>query len=81
MQSHKKYDKQQNEGDIFIDRYPFGERLLTVGKTYGAKGLNLRAGVWEGLVNASHTADAPLLICSPVTFLRKQCNEQTSLTY
>ena len=81
MQSHKKYDKQQNEGDIFIDRYPFGERLLTVGKTYGAKGLNLRAGVWEGLVNASHTADAPLLICSPVTFLRKQCNEQTSLAY
>jgi len=41
----------------------------------------LRAGVWEGLVNGSHTANAPLLICSPVTILRKPCNKQTCLTY
>ena len=41
----------------------------------------VRAGVWEGLVNGSHTANAPLLICSPVTILRKPCNKQTCLTY
>ena len=41
----------------------------------------LRAGVWEGLVNGSHTANAPLLICSPVTILGKPCNKQTCLTY
>ena len=41
----------------------------------------LRAGVWEGLFNGSHTANAPLLICSPVTILRKPCNKQTCLTY
>jgi len=41
----------------------------------------LRAGVWEGLVNGSHTAKAPLLICSPLTILRKPCNKQTCLTY
>ena len=41
----------------------------------------LRAGDWEGLVNGSHTANAPLLICSPVTILRKPCNKQTCLTY
>ena len=37
----------------------------------------LRAGVWEGLVNGSHTANAPLLICSPVTILSKPCDKQT----
>ena len=41
----------------------------------------LRAGVWEGLVNGSHTANAPLLICSPVTILSKPCDKQTCLTY
>jgi len=41
----------------------------------------LRAGVWESLVNGSHTANVPLLICSPVTILRKPCNKQTCLTY
>jgi len=41
----------------------------------------LRAGDWEGLVNGSQTANAPLLICSPVTILGKPCNKQTCLTY
>ena len=41
----------------------------------------LRAGVWEGLVNGSHTANAPLLICSHATILSKPCNKQTCLTY
>jgi len=41
----------------------------------------LRGGVWEGLVNGSHTANAPLLICSPITILGKPCNKQTCLTY
>jgi len=51
-----------------------------VGKTYGSKGLYLRAGVWEGLVNGFHIANAPLLICSLVTILRKLCDKQTCLT-
>jgi len=48
-------------------------------KPYGAKGLDLRAGVWEGLVNDFHIANAPLLICSFVTILSKLCNKQTCL--
>jgi len=34
------------------------------------------AGVWEGLVNGSHTANAPLLICSPVIILRKRATNR-----
>jgi len=52
-----------------------------VGKTYATKGLYLRAGVSQGLVNSFHTANAPLLICSPLTILRKECNQLTCLTY
>jgi len=54
---------------------------MHVGKTYGANGLHLRARIWEGLVNGFHTANAPLLICSPVTILTKQCNKEACLTY
>jgi len=53
--------------------------LINVGNPTVPKAL--RAVVWEGLVNGSHTANVPLLICSPVTILSKPCNTQTCLTY
>ena len=56
-------------------------KLDTVGKTYSANDLDSRAGVWEGLVNGFHTADAPLLICNSRTILKKQHNKDTCLTY
>jgi len=48
-----------------------------VEKTYVPTAFTWRLGVWEGLVNGFHTASAPLLICSPVTILRKQYKKQT----
>jgi len=53
--------------------------LINSGNPTVAKALG--AGVCEGLVNGSHTANAPLLICSPVAILSKPCNKQTCLTY
>ena len=45
------------------------------------KALTWGLGFWPSLVNGFHTTNAPLLICSPATILRKQCNKQTCLTY
>jgi len=53
--------------------------LINVGNPTVPKAL--RARVWKGLVNGSHTANALLLICSPVTILSKPCKKQTCLTY
>jgi len=38
-------------------------------KTCSAKGLHVSAGVWEGLVMGFATANAPMLICKPVTIV------------